>query len=296
MIAITGATGQTGSKIANLLLNNGQKIRVIGRSENKLKPFKERGAEIAVGNQDDIQFLTNAFRNSNAVYLLIPPKMDVRDIREYYNLIGDTSIEAIIKSGVKKVVFLSSMGAELNSGTGPVLGLYDIESKLGRLTDVDLAILRPAFFMENFLANIPLIKHEHINSTTMPKDVPFVMISTIDIAKKVAEHLTSQSFTGHNIIELFGDRLSYREITRLIGEAIGIPDLPYVQASDAVAFKNMTGMGVSENMANSLIEMTGAIGKGLIHPTMIDPLKPNTNTNFQTFVNEVFKPAYQNAD
>jgi nucleoside-diphosphate-sugar epimerase len=175
MIVITGATGQTGSKITNLLLKKEQKIRVIARSENKLKPFKEKGAEIAVGDQSDVRFLTGAFSNSDAVYLLIPPKMDAPDIRAYYNSLGDIAIKALLDSGVKKVVLLSSIGAELTSGTGPV---------------------------------------------------------------------------------------------------------PCIQVSISDALKSMTDMGLSENFATSLIEMSTTIGNGTVKPSTIDPFKPNTDTRF----------------
>jgi uncharacterized protein YbjT (DUF2867 family) len=293
MVAITGATGQTGSKIANFLLDNNKKIRVICRTEDKLNAFKKRGAEIAVGDQSDLQFLTNALKNCDAMYLMIPPKIDTPDTRKYYNLLGDTAIEAIRKSGVKKVVFLSSIGAELDVGTGPVLGLHDLENKLNALTQIDLVTLRPAYFMENFLVNIPLIKQKRISGSAMPPNVPFAMIATRDIAKKAAELLTTQAFSGHTIIELFGDRISCKDATRLIGEAVGIPDLPYVHFSDEDTVKSMTGMGFSENLARSLVEMTASIGKGLFHPTQIDPLKPNTNTTFKSFVDEVFKPEFK---
>jgi uncharacterized protein YbjT (DUF2867 family) len=228
------------------------------------------------------------------MYLMIPPKMDTPDILKYYNLLGDTAIEAILKSGVKKVVFLSSFGAELDTGTGPVLGLHDLENKLSALTQIDLVILRPAYFMENFFVNIPLIKQKRMMGNTMPPNVPFAMIATRDIAKKAAELLTTQDFSGHKIIELFGDRISYKEATRLIGEGIGMPDLPYVHFSDEDTVKSMIGMGFSENLAKSLVEMTASIGKGLFNPTLIDPLKPNTSTTFKLFVDVVFKPEFKN--
>ena len=295
MITITGATGHTGSKIANILLNRGKKICVVGRSGEKLKSFKERGAELAIGDQSDLQFLTKAFSGSDAVYLLVPPKMDTPDIRNYYNKIGDVAVEAILKSGVKKVVFLSSLGAELPSGTGPVIGLHDVEAKLDKLTQIDLVILRPAYFMENTIGNASLIKKQHINGNTLPPDTPVSMIATRDIANKAAELLSTLSFSGHTIIDLFGDRISSREVTRQIGEVIGMPDLPYVQFTESDAVKGFTSMGSSENLARSFVEMNNAIGKGLVHPTQIDPLKPNTETSFKEFVRIEFEPVYKKA-
>jgi uncharacterized protein YbjT (DUF2867 family) len=295
MIAITGATGQTGSKIANLLLEKGKMIRVISRTENNVLPLHIRGAEMAIGDQADVAFLTKAFSGCRVVYLLIPPKMDTQDFRSYYNTMGDVAVEAIRASGVKKVVFLSSLGAELEAGTGPVVGLHDVEAKLEKLTQVDMVILRPGYFMENTLRNASLIKKQRINGNTNSPDIPVTMIATRDIAKKAAELLETSSFTGHTVVELFGDRISYKEATRLIGEAIGFPALPYVRFDEEDAVNSMMSMGVSENMARSFIKLSRAIEKGEIHPLYIDPLKPNTSTSYKDFVNEVFKPVYHKA-
>ena len=286
---------KTGSKIANLLLEKGKMIRVISRMENNVLPLHIRGAEMAIGDQADVAFLTKAFSGCRVVYLLIPPKMDTQDFRSYYNTMGDVAVEAIRASGVKKVVFLSSLGAELEAGTGPVVGLHDVEAKLEKLTQVDVVILRPGYFMENTLRNASLIKKQRINGNTNSPDVPVTMIATRDIAKKAAELLETSSFTGHTVVELFGDRISYKDATRLIGEAIGFPALPYVRFDEEDAVNSMMSMGVSENMARSFIKLSTAIEKGIIHPQYIDPLKPNTSTSYKDFVNEVFKPVYHKA-
>jgi len=295
MIAITGATGQTGSKVAGLLLKKGIKIRVLGRSGEKLKYFKELGAEVAVGDQADSAFLTGAFSGCDAAYLLIPPKFDTTDFRAYYNQLGSAAVTAIRESGLKKVVFLSSLGAELSGGTGPVVGLHDIELKLRQLTETDVAILRPAYFMENTLWNIPLIKQMKINGNSVPPEVPFAVISTRDIAEKAAELLESPLFLGQIIIELFGDRISYGDITQLIGTAIGIPNLPYVKFTDEDVVKSMKESGLSDNMARSFVELSSAIARELVHPLQIDPLFPNTKTTFREFAETIFKPAYTGA-
>jgi uncharacterized protein YbjT (DUF2867 family) len=295
MIVITGATGQTGSKTALLLLKNGKQVRVVGRSEENLRKLKEKGAEIAVGDMCDAAFFSKTLIGADAVYLLIPPRMDTPDIRKHYKTFGDAAVKAIKKSGVKKVVFLSSLGAERNSGTGPVVGLHGVEEKLAKLTHVDVAILRAGYFMENLLRNVSLIKGQHINGNSTLPDAPISMVATADIAAKAAELLDALSFSGHSVIDLFGDRISYKEATKQIGEEIGIPDLPYVQFADADAVKAMTGMGLSQNMAQAFVELSGAIGKGLILPTHGDPLKPNAPTSFKEFVKTVFAPAYRNA-
>jgi uncharacterized protein YbjT (DUF2867 family) len=293
MIAITGATGKTGSIITDILLEKGEKVRAIGRSAERLKRFRDKGAEIEVGDQSDPVFLTRAFFNADIAYLLIPPRFDARDIREFYNIMGDSAAVAIKDSGIKKVVLLSSLGAELEHGTGPVIGLHDVEAKLKWLIGVDVAILRPGYFMENTLGTIPLIKNQRINGSSMVSNAPVAMIATRDIAVEAAKLLAEKAFSGVSIIDLFGDRLTYWEATRQIGTAIGIPDLPYVQFPDEDAVAAFRKLGLSESVALSYVELSRAISAGKVKPTQIDAEKPNTPTRFKQFAEEVFRPAYK---
>ena len=158
MIVITGATGNVGSKIADQLLSEGKEIRVIGRSAEKLQPFKDRGANVQVGDIGDTEFLTRAFKGADVVFSMIPPNPQAENIRIHINIMGESITNAIRNAGVKKVIQLSSQGAELEDGTGPVLGLHDQEQRLNALEGVDVLHLRPTYFMENLLWNMDLIK------------------------------------------------------------------------------------------------------------------------------------------
>jgi uncharacterized protein YbjT (DUF2867 family) len=295
MIVVTGATGKTGSKTAELLLGKGEKIRVLGRSQDRLKPLIEKGAEAMTGDQSDAQFLTKAFSGADAAYLLIPPKMDSLDVRNYYNSLGDAAITAIRKSGIRKIVFLSSLGAEKDSGTGPVIGLHDVERKLDMMKNTDIVFLRAGYFMENILMNIPLIKNQKINGNSMSADAPIFMVASRDIAGKVADLLSERAFIGHTIVDLFGQRISYHEMTRIIGAKIGMPDLVYVQFSEKDALAGMTGMGLSLNIAQSFVELAQGISSGKLTITVGDSNKPNAPTQFTKFVDDVFYPAYINS-
>lgn len=292
MITITGATGKTGSVVAQALLERGEKIRVIGRSAERLENLRAKGAETAIGDQSDTGFLTKALTGADAFYLLIPPKYDAEDFRRYYNDLGDAAVTAIRRSGVKKVVFLSSMGAEKTAGTGPVVGLHDVEQKLQELADVDVVFLRPGYFMENTLGNMELIKTKGINGGPMPPDIPLTLAATADIGMKAAELLQSRSFTGHSVVEVASDRQTYAEMTCIIGKALGITQLPYIQFSDADAEAAFSAMGLSTSVARSYIELMHGIADGLVGTTQGDPRLLSAPTRFSKFVEEVFKPAF----
>ena len=113
-----------------------------------------------------------------------------------------------------------------------------------------------------------------------------------DIGAKAAELLLSRDFSGHTIIEITGDRLTFTEITGIIGKAVGKPELPYVQFSDAEAETAFTAMGLSTSVARSYIELMHGIADGLVTPILIAPETLNAPTRFTTFVEEVFKPEF----
>jgi uncharacterized protein YbjT (DUF2867 family) len=295
MIAITGASGKTGQRTAEALLNKGEKVRVIGRSKEHLQFLVQKGAESLIGDQADVKFLTNAFQGCSAAYVLIPPKMDATDVREYYNIMGDVMIKAVKKSGLRKLVFLSSLGAELDSGTGPVIGLHDVEEMLGKLTKTHVVFLRPGYFYENTLMNVGMIRDKKLIANSMDADAPILMVATKDIGDKAAELLANSQFTGHTIVELFGERITYGDVTKIIGDKIGIPSLQFFHASEREAITGMMSMGLSKNIAESFVELAHAVCRGAITTTNLDPAKPNAPTAYSAFVDEVLYPMYKKA-
>lgn len=292
MITITGATGKTGSPVADILLEKGEQVRVIGRSAERLEKFRMQGAEIAVGDQADGVFLTNALTGSDTLYLLIPPKPDADNVRAYYNELGGVAVQAIRKAGVKKIVFLSSLGAEKPSGTGPVLGLHDVEAMLSLLREIDIVVLRPGYFMENTLGNLEMIASKSINGGPMPADTRVAMVATADIAEKAASLLLKRTFRGHSIEEIVGDRITSAEMTAIMGTALGINHLPYLQFSDHDAEAGLLAMGLSASVAHAYVELAHGVTEGLIDTTLLGHDELSAPTRFERFVEQVYKPAF----
>ena len=218
MYVIAGATGNIGSRTADILLSKGEKVRVIGRSAARLQRFVDRGAEAMVGDLKDGDFVTRAFTGATAVFTMVPPDYTAPDFRAYQNRISENLATGISSSGVKYVVNLSSQGADLPEGTGPVLGLRDQEERLNRLEGVNVLHLRPTYFMENLLMNIPLINRMGIAGSAVRGDQKLAMIATRDIAARAAEHLVRRDFTGKGVEDMLGQRdLSLDEAIAVIG-------------------------------------------------------------------------------
>jgi len=292
MYAITGATGNIGSRVADILLARGEKVRLISRDAARLQQYMERGAEPAVGDLQDVEFLTGVFNGARAVFSMIPPNYGARDFRSYQNIVGTSIATAISKAGVGHVVNLSSQGAELPRGTGPILGLHDQEELLNGLRDVNVLHLRPTYFMENLLGNVALI-HEHgFAASAVRGDLKFAMIATRDIAERIAAHLLARDFSGKSHEDLLGQRdLTLQEAFTIIGRRIGITSLKYVQFSYEDAAKAMVDMGISPNVSSLFIEMSKALNAGLFAVNRPRTAENSTPTSIEEFA-EIFADAY----
>ena len=293
MYAITGATGNIGSKAAEILLDRGKRVRVIGRDAATLRTLVKKGAEPAVGDLKDTAFLTGAFNGVEGVFAMIPPNFTATDFRGYQNEIGRSIADATVKAGVKHVVNLSSQGAELPAGTGPILGLYDQEKRLNLLVGVNVLHLRCTYFMENLLMNIPLINQRGFAGSAVRGDRKFAMIATRDIAVRVAEHLVERDFSGKVVKDLLGQRdLSLDEAVGVLGRRIGWPDLKYVQIPNDEAAKGMVEMGISPDLSRLFIEMGTGLGNGLFAVNRPRTTENTTPTSIEEFAG-VFAEAFE---
>jgi len=293
-VVISGATGHVGGALARLLLDRGQRVRVIGREVARLQPLVKAGAEAHVGSADDAAFLTRAFTGATAAFALIPPDPGAANFRAYQNRIAEAYATALGKAGVTHLVNLSSLGAHLPSGTGPIAGLHDAEQIFNRLEGVHIVHLRPTYFMENHLYGIGMIKGMGIYGSPMRSDVRLPQIATRDVAAEAARLLAEPSFAGHTTRELLGAAdLNMVEVTRTLGHAIAKPDLAYVQFPYAEARKAMLGMGMSESVADAMVEMNRAFNEDAIKPSAPRSPANTTPTTLEEFARTVFAPAFK---
>ena len=276
------------------LLISGQKVRVVGRSADRLQNLAALGAEVFSADAVDEAALTRAFGGAEGAYVLVPPDITNNDYRAYQERVSDAIATAVQKTGVKYVVALSSYGADKASGTGPVVGLHNLEQKLGRIDGVNALFLRAGYFMENTLPQVGLIRMMSSMAGPVRSDLKLPMIATQDIGNAAAEALLRKEFRGKQTKELQGQRdLDYNEAAAIIGKAIGKPTLGYMQAPDQQLRPALVQMGMSANFVGLLLEMAGALNSG--HMKALEPRSAanTTPTSFETFVQEEFVPAYR---
>jgi len=291
MYTILGATGNIGRKIVEALVAQGEKVRMVARTGDRLRPLVGKYAEAFVGDILDTPFLTQAFTGAEAVFTLIPPNYRAENFLSYADQAGESIARALQAAKITRVVNLSSIGADLPSGTGPVTGLHRQEERLNRIKGLNVVHLRAAYFMENLLGGIDLIRTKGINGSAIRGDLRMPMIATRDIAAFAAERLLKSESTGTSVVYLLGPRnLTMAEATTTIGIKIGLPDLQYVTFPYADAEKGLIAAGLSPDMSRLYIEMSRAFNEGLIMVKRVDGI--SMPTTLDEFCATVFVPAY----
>lgn len=261
---ITGGAGHISKPLTEALLAAGHQVTVIGRSAANLQKLVKKGATAAIGTVEDTAFLTATFTGADAVYLMSPPNYTATDVKAALEQVGKNYTAALKASGVNYIVHLSSIGAHLPDGTGPITGLHRTEQSLNTLTDVNILHLRPAFYYYNLFNTIGLAKQAGIigNNFSLPAG-QFPIVHTSDIAAVAAEALLQLSFKGHGVRYIASDEVGTDEIAAALGKAIGKPELPWVKFPDDQAKAGIMQAGLSESAADNLVEMGHALGSGI---------------------------------
>lgn len=290
---LTGGAGHITKPLAEKLLSEGHNVKVIGRNAENLKPLTDKGATAAIGSVEDKAFLAATFKGADAVYTMVPPKWDAQDWKGWIGSVGKNYADAIKEAGVKYVVNLSSIGAHLPDGVGPVSGLHRAEEALNALPDVAVKHLRPAYFYVNLLANIPMIKNANIVGGNFgDASQTLLMIHPKDIAAAAAEELQNLSFSGHSVRYIVGDEKPLNEVAKTLGEAIGKPALPWINFSDEDSISGMKGAGLPEEVAKQYTEMGASIRSGAMFEDYYKhPVTEFAATKLTDFVKE-FAAAY----
>jgi uncharacterized protein YbjT (DUF2867 family) len=263
MFVIAGASGNTGSVVASTLLGQGKKVRVILRDEGKAAAWRDRGAEVAVARLDDAQALTAALRGAEGVYALVPPKHLSDDQLAEQRPIIDAWERAIAAVRPRHVVLLSSIGAELSAGSGPILSLHFTEEKL-RATGVKLTALRAAYFMENWGGVAAVAKANSILPAMITPGRAASMVATADIGRVAAEALLDGE-RAPEVIELAGPRdYTPEDVAAAFGAALG-RRVDVVGVPEEGIEPALQQAGLKPKVAALFKELNVGLNRGRIH-------------------------------
>ncbi|RYJ44443.1 SDR family oxidoreductase [Flavobacterium beibuense] len=262
-ITVTGSLGNVAKPLAESLIAKGNDITIVSSSTDRKQDIEKLGAKAAIGSVNDTAFLTNAFTGADAVFAMTPPNLGGTNVVANTTEAGKNLAQAIKDSGVKRVVMLSSIGADKPNGNGPIAAIHNIENMYNEIDDVNFTFVRAGFFYYNFFNDIPLIKNAGITGANYAADIKMAMVHPRDIAAVIAEELENKNSTN-KIRYAISDIRTPQEVAAVLGSAIGKPELPWVQFTDEQLIEGMTQAGLPLDIAEMYTDMGRGLGNGRI--------------------------------
>jgi uncharacterized protein YbjT (DUF2867 family) len=280
-----------GGKLAKILLDRKADVTVITRHPEKVD-LADRGTKVIVGEHDNASVLEQAVRGADALFWVTPPALTSRDPIGHAHPFADVGASVIQKHPELHVVQISSVGAHLPSGTGPIAGLHYTEEKF-RAAGENFVALRPNSFMENIFNSLHSILTDGNIYTSVPGSTTAPQIATRDIAEITADLLLSP-VDGHRIVDIVGpDDISFDRAAEIIGHTIGKTVRVVTVPADKLKIGAIQA-GLSPQMADLFVEMEAAFAHGMPHEFRGDEKRTGKITYAQ-FVSEVLVPAYKKA-
>jgi uncharacterized protein YbjT (DUF2867 family) len=268
-IIVTGSLGYVGKPVAEELIAKGHSVTVISSNAGKQKDIEAMGAKAAIGTMEDADFLTETFTGADAVYCMLAlhgsfadPDNSASKIIAQAEAVTNNYVEAIERSGVKRVVYLSSIGADMKKDSGLIIIHHNAENILSKLpADVNISFMRPSGFYKNLFAFVPSIKSQGIIAASYGGEDINIFVSDIDIADAIVEELESQA-AGRKIRYIASDVVTCNEAAGILGTAIGKPDLKWVTISDEQQLNGYKAHGMNDSLAQQFTEMNASIHEG----------------------------------
>ena len=268
-VVITGSLGHISKPLTNELVQKGHEVTVISSKPEKQNDIEALGATAAIGNLEDVDFLTAIFTGADAVYLIVPP-VDFfdhsLDITAYYKKLGNNYVQAIQQSGVKRIVYLSALGAHLDKVSGFLYYIsHEVENILKQLPgDVSITFLRPAGLYYNLFFFVSAIKTRGQMMSIYGGDEKELWASPKDVAGAVAEEIEIKNGPDRKIRYVASDEVTPNIMAEILGEAIGKPDLKWVTISDEQWLKALISAGMNPNSAKGLVEQNACKRGGVL--------------------------------
>jgi len=263
-IVITGSLGNISKPLTQELVQKRHSVTVISHNPVKQKDIEALGARAAIGTIEDASFLTKTFTGADIVYVMKPP-FDLFDknidIYSFYTNIGKNYVQAISQSGVKNVVHLSSIGGHTDKGIGALRFHHEAENILiGLPNDVCIKFMRPVVFYNSMFSFIPTIKAQNAIILNYGGDEKIPWVSPLDIAAVIAEEI-EKPFDGREFRYIASDEESCNEVAKVLGEAIGKPDLKWITVSDEQLLNSMVEAGMSPSLAKGWVDANASISR-----------------------------------
>lgn len=261
-IIITGSLGHISKPLTQELVRKGHAVTVISSNPEKQKDIEALGAAAAIGSLEDIQFLATTFTGADAAYCMIPPANyfdHSLDLPAYTHRLANNYAQVIQQSGVKRIVFLSSIGAHLAEGNGIIKEYYEVERILNKLQDVAITYMRPTSFYYNLFGYLGMIKQGFIAANY--GDEKIIWVSPKDIASAIADEIV-MPHTANKVRYVSSDERTGTETAAVLASAIGMPDLKWMMVPDEQVQSGLEAAGMQPAIAAGLVEMYASAQSG----------------------------------
>ncbi len=280
MNIILGATGQIGSMLVDNLLNKGQPIRAVVRDSFKVQELKNKGVEVSIADYFDVEALKKAFQEGSSVFLLTPENPESENfINEIQIIIGNYR-EAILSSSVTRIVGLSSMGAQYESGTGNLMASYMLEHAFSDL-EIEQAFVRPSYYFSNWLGYLQLVKEHGILPTFFPPEMELPMIAPPDVAKFLSDVMICKIPKGRTY-EITGPKAyTSLDIAKIFEEVLN-RSVALQQVLPDEWESTLIQAGFSKDGAKNLALMTKAVIEGKTKNETSNPV--SFSTDFKSYL------------
>jgi uncharacterized protein YbjT (DUF2867 family) len=284
IVTVVGAGGNTGSRVTEVLTGAGVEVRSVGRSADRLAAAVALGARPAVGDLLDAGFLAEAMQGADAAYLMLPSEFGPVPFRRAQDELGAALVAAVAGAGVRRVVALSSVGAEVPRGTGLLECLHAQEERLRSLVGVDVLLLRPGMFFTTFVPQLPAVRADGVLVGAVDGDLPVPMVAPRDVGEVAGRALLAGDFTGVQVREVLGPRdLTHAEVAAAMGRAVGVPGARYEAVATATYVEAMVAAGVPRDFAELDAGMAEGLNAGRVRASGRTPASTTPTTVDEAF-------------
>jgi len=290
MIVITAPTSSIGRQVLDNILDSGQPIRVIARDPSRLPSHIRERVEVVQGSHGDGDVVTKAFAGADAVFWLTPADPRAESLEAAYLDFTRPACVAIRSQKVKRVVGVSALGrgTAVAGNAGHVTASLAMDDLIAS-TGVSYRALTMPSFMDNILRQAELIRGQGLFTSPISGDRKLPTCATCDIAAVSARLLLDTSWSGQDSVPVLGpEDLSFNEMAKIMSEVIGKP-IRFQQIPGEAFKARLTGFGMSEAMAQGMLDMMMAKNEGLDNGETRTPHSA-TPTSFRQWCEEVLKP------
>ncbi|WP_018155494.1 NAD(P)H-binding protein [Demetria terragena] len=264
MYVVAGSTGRVGSATARRLLADGAEVRVLVRHQSAAAGWERLGAEVCTVALEERAELGAALQGCSGFFVLLPFDLNADDLSAHADRLIASVAGAVTDQQVPHVVMLSSGGADLAEGTGPITGLHRMEQAM-LATGTTLMALRSGHFQEKVADVVDVARVSGVYPVfAASADVPLPMVATHDIGEAAALALQFPPASSE-AVDLVGPAHTEREVAALLGDVLG-RELRVATVPEEAWPGALLEAGFRPHVAESLAELYRADEKGLLAP------------------------------